>query len=188
MQAMRPHVLGIDDGPFEKGQSERVRLVAVMMEGADLVEAVAVGRFPVDGSDVTDHLAEWISGMRTFPALQAVLLGGITICGLAVVDVGLLSRRLGLPVIVATRRDPARSRVGEALCAAGHSDRLVIVERTPPAVQISDGLFVATAGASPERGAAVVRATLRKANFPEPVRIAHLFARALADGESRGRA
>ena len=183
----RPHVLGIDDGPFEKGQADLVPLVAVMMEGADLVESVATDRFPVDGDGVTQYLASWVQGLRTFPALQAILLGGITIAGLAVVDIHALRARLGLPVLVVTRRDPARSRVGEALEAAGHADRLEIVDRTPSAVAFDRGLFVAASGATPEEARQIVRSTLAKASFPEPLRIAHLVARAMVYGESKGR-
>jgi endonuclease V-like protein UPF0215 family len=186
--ASRPHVLGIDDGPFAKDQPERVPLVAVMMEGADLVEAVAVERFPVDGDGITEHLAQWIRGLRTFPALQAVFLGGVTIAGLAVVDVLALCAQIGLPVLVVTRRDPARSRVSEALAAAGYPDRLSVVDRTPKAVQLGEGLFVASAGATPERAAEIVRACVRKAQVPEALRVAHLVARAMVDGESKGRA
>ena len=40
----------------------------------------------------------------------------------------------------------------------------------------------------PDEAAALVRACLRKASFPEPLRIAHLVARAVVLGESRGRA
>lgn len=188
VSASRPHVLGIDDGPFEKGQPGRVPLVAVMMEGADLVESVAVERFPVDGAGITDHLARWIPGLRPFPALQAVFLGGITIAGLAVVDVLALSERIGLPVLVVTRRDPARSRVSEALEAAGHLERLAIVDRTPRAERLAEGLFVAAAGTTAERAAELVLASQRKAQLPEPLRVAHLVARAMVDGESRGRA
>ncbi len=188
MPPARPHVLGIDDGPFQKGQHHPVPLVAVMMEGASVVESVAVGSFPVDGDDVTDYLAGWIRELRPFPALQAVLLGGITIAGLAVVDATSLARRLDLPVIVVTRRDPAKSRVGEALSAAGCPERLAIVDRTPPAVRCEEGLFVAAAGVAAAHAQAIVRATLGKAFVPEPLRIAHLMARAMVDGESRGRA
>ena len=66
----RPHVLGIDDGPFSKGQREPVPIVGVMMEGADLVEAIAVTEFPVDGADATNFLAQWIEGLRLRPTLQ----------------------------------------------------------------------------------------------------------------------
>ena len=76
------------------------------MEGADRIESVAMGEFPVDGEDVTGYLAGWIGGLRTRPALQGVILGGITVAGLAVVDVADLAERLGLPVLVVTRPSP----------------------------------------------------------------------------------
>ena len=183
----RPHVLGIDDGPFRKGQAERVPVVGVMMEGSDLVEGVAVTHFPVDGDRVTDFLAEWVSGLRLADAVQAIVLGGISIAGLALVDVADLSERLGVPVLAVTRRDPAANRVAEALAAAGLSARLPILVRSPPAVPAGSGLWIASAGAEPAAARALLDATLRKARLPEPLRLAHLIARAVVDGESRGR-
>ena len=46
------------------------------MEGADRIESVAMGEFPVDGEDAAGYLAGWIGGLRTRPALQGVILGG----------------------------------------------------------------------------------------------------------------
>jgi len=185
--ARRPHVLGIDDGPFEKRGGGDVPLCGVVMEGRDLVEGVAVSRFPVDGEGVTEFLAEWIGGLRVRPALQAVMFAGVTICGLAVIDVRALAWRLALPVLVVNRRDPASHRLDAALRAAGLADRLALVERTPPAFALPGGLHVAAAGADPDTARELVLATRGKSDLPEPVRLAHLVARALVTGESRGR-
>src|SRR4030095_16613201 len=65
---MRPHVLGIDDGPFEVRTGGDTPIVGVMTEGPDVVEAVAVTRFPVDGDAATDFLAAWVTGLRLHPA------------------------------------------------------------------------------------------------------------------------
>ena len=108
MATARPHVLGIDDGPFEKFASRPVPVVGVMMEGPDLVEAVVRTEFPVDGDGATRFLADWVSSLRCRPALQGIFLGGITIAGLGLVDVVELSERLALPVLVVNRRDPPR--------------------------------------------------------------------------------
>jgi endonuclease V-like protein UPF0215 family len=180
-------VLGIDDAPFEKGQRGPVPIVAVMMEGADLVESVAIGAFPVDGEGATEFLADWISGLRSFTSLQAVILGGITIAGLGLIDTRSLANRLEVPVVTVTRRDPAASQLADALRAAGLSERLEIVARAPRAFRLVDGLFLSCAGIEREQAAHIVRATLRKSRLPEPLRIAHLVARALVTGESRGR-
>ncbi len=186
-QGGRPHILGIDDGPFEKGASREAAVVGVVMEGADLVEGVALTSFPVDGPDVTAFLADWVAGLRFRPALQGIVLGGITIAGLAVVDMDLLSQRLGLPVLVVNRRDPSNHRLNDALEAADLADRRDVVERTPPAVEVGSGLFLSYAGTEREAAVAMVRASLRKSTLPEPLRLAHLIARALVTGESRGR-
>ena len=183
----RPHILGIDDAPFVKGQAGDVPVVGVMMEGATLVEGVAVGAFPVDGDDATDYLAGWIAGLRWYRALQAVVFGGITIAGLGLIDVPALADSLGLPILAATRRDTAQSDLADALHAAGFTDRLAILHRTPAAYRLDDGLYITFAGTNPAEAERLIRATLNKASLPEPLRIAHLIGAALVQGSSRGR-
>jgi endonuclease V-like protein UPF0215 family len=184
---MRPHVLGIDDGPFVVGTSVDTPIVGVMTEGPDLVESVAVTRFAVDGADATGFLAEWITSLRLHRALQAVVLGGITIAGLAVIDLAALADAVALPVLSVTRRDPRDHRLERALTAAGLADRLAIVDRTPAAFALPSGISVACAGVTESDAAALVAACTHKAIVPEPLRLAHLIGRALVDGQSRGR-
>jgi endonuclease V-like protein UPF0215 family len=183
----RPHVLGIDEGPFDKRKDATVALVGVMTEGADLVEAVAVTRFPVDGASAAEFLADWIGGLRFAAALHAITLGGVTLAGLAVVDVALLARAAGIPVLVVNRRDPRNTAVADALRAAGLAERIAILEATPPAWQVEPGLFVASAGATREAAARILGAVRHKSQFPEPLRLAHLIGAAITNGESRGR-
>ena len=184
---MRPHVLGIDDGPFNVHDGGETPIVGVMSEGADVVEAVAVTRFPIDGDEVTAFLATWVTSLRLHPGLQAIVLGGITIAGLGIVDLAALAERTGVPTIAVSRRDPRGHRVADALRAAGLDARLAVIEHTPPAFASPNGLYVACAGTTPEVAVALVGACLGKANIPEPLRLAHLIARAIAVGESRGR-
>jgi endonuclease V-like protein UPF0215 family len=184
---VRPHLIGIDDGPFEKDADAATPIVGVVMEGSDLVEGVAMTSFPIDGAGVTDFLAAWIQGLRFRPGLQGIVLGGITIAGLAVVDVERLSQSLDLPVLVLNRKDPRNHRLDTALESAGLADRLDVVDRIPPSFSVSDGLYLACAGASPEEAARLIDATRRKGEMPEPLRLAHLIASAVARGESRGR-
>ena len=187
MQIRHPHVLGIDDAPFEKGQRDAVPIVGVMMQGSTLVAGIAVSSFPVDGDGATDHLASWVLGLRWLSALQAVVLGGITIAGLGIVDMVELAQRLELPVIAVTRRDTSKSELSRALLAARLGERIEILERAPPAQQLEDGLFVACAGIEDRVAGQLVRATLGKAKLPEPLRLAHLIGAALVRGQSRGR-
>ena len=183
----RPHVLGIDDAPFEKRQVRPVRVVGVLMEGNDLVEGVALGQFEVDGEDATGFLADWVGSLRWRAAIQAVVLGGITLAGLGLVDLEELARRLRIPVLAVTRRDPAASRLGEALSAAGLPNRIPTAARSPRAMRVGPGLHVAFAGTDAPQADALIQATLRKSRMPEPLRLAHLIASALERGQSRGR-
>lgn len=185
--ANRPHLLGIDDSPFRKGQPDPVPIVGVTMEGADLVEAIAVTHFPVDGEGATEFLAGWVRGLRVCASLQGVVLGGITLAGLAVVDLRALAADLALPVLAVTRRAPVNADLAAALRAAGFPQRAALVERTPRARPLGAGLHLACAGVGPARAAQLARATLRKAQLPEPLRVSHLVGAALARGESRGR-
>ena len=183
----RPHVLGVDDAPFDKRQSTPVPIIGVAMEGNDLIESIALGEFPVDGDGATEYLATWIARLRTRPMLQAVILGGITIAGLGIIDTPALAERLGLAVLVVTRHNPARSELDSALRAAGLSDRLSLLERIPRAYGAGEGLYLAHAGVPRVEAERLLAATLGKAKLPEPLRVAHLIGQAIVLRESRGR-
>jgi uncharacterized protein len=183
----RPHILGLDDAPFGKGQAGPVPIVGVVMEGADRIESIAIGAFPVDGEGATEYLAGWIGGLRARPTLQAVVLGGITIAGLGIVEVTELAEQLALPVLVVTRRNPAGSELAEALRAAGLPHRLALVERIPRAFGVREGLYLAHAGVSRVEAERLVIGALAKSRLPEPLRVAHLIGQAIVLGETRGR-
>jgi endonuclease V-like protein UPF0215 family len=186
-QARRPHLLGVDDGPFEKHRSRDVPVAAVLMEGHDLVEGIALSRFPVDGEDATGFLSSWIRGLRFHASLQGIVLGGISIAGLGIVDVAGLAQSVEVPVLVVNRRDPARSRLQEALVAARLTSRADLVARSPAAHRTAHGIYLACAGTSPAEAEALVEASRHKADLPEPLRLAHLVAAAVGRGQSRGR-
>ena len=183
----KPHTLGVDDAPFDKRQSGSVPIVAVAMEGNDVIESVALGQFPVDGDGATDYLASWIATLRARPMVQAVILGGITIAGLGIIDLMALAERLGIAVLAVTRHNPARSELADALRAARLTDRLSLLERIPQAYGVGDGLFLAHAGATRVEAERLLAATLGKARLPEPLRVAHLIGQAFVLRESRGR-
>lgn len=183
----RPHVLGVDDGPVDKSSRAAVRIVGVMLEGHDLVEAVATTEFPVDGDGAAEFLAQWIGGLRFASSLHGVVLGGISIAGLGIVDISGLAGRLDAPVLVVNRHDPRNDQLGQALAAAGLAERMSIVEKTPAAWRVGDGLYVSCAGASRSDAERLILATRHKSQFPEPLRLAHLIAGAIASGQSRGR-
>lgn len=186
--ATKPHLLGIDDAAFLRNQHPPVPIVAVLMEDSTVVEFVAIASFAVDGNDATGFIARWTRGLRAFPSVDALVLGGITLAGLGVVDAVTLSRRLARPVLVVTRKRPRADELMRALAAAGLQERQPLVARAPPAVHVGPGLYLAHAGIDREGALRLLRLGSRKARIPEALRVAHLIGRALVDGASRGRA
>jgi len=119
--------------------------------------------------------------------IQAIILGGITVAGLGLVDMTALAEKLALPVLVVTRRNPLGSDLADALRAAGLSQRLAVLERTPRAYGTDAGFYLAHAGATRIEAERLVTATLGKSRLPEPLRVAHIIGQAIVLRESRGR-
>jgi endonuclease V-like protein UPF0215 family len=180
-----PHAIGIDDGPVVKRPGATALVVGAVLSGPAQVEGFLTTSLPVDGPDPTPHLADWINRSRFVPLLRAVFLRGITIAGLSVIDLPDLAARTRLAVIAASRKSPEESTLGEALDAAGFPERKAVVGRAGPAIPWRS-LRVEYAGIAPHEACVLLDAFAGKSSFPEPVRIAHLVARAVVDGESRG--
>jgi len=94
---------------------------------------------------------------------------------------------LNLPVLVINRREPSNERLREALQRAGFAERIALLDRAPEPFPVAVRLHAAVAGADAERARQLVRGSVRKSDLPEPLRLAHLIARAMVMGESRGR-
>ena len=85
------------------------------------------------------------------------------------------------------RKLPTNAPLMRTLESANLSARIAIVDHSPAPFSVSDGLFAAQAGADPEWTERLLRVTRLKSEIPEPLRLAHMIARAVATGESRGR-
>ncbi|HYB99441.1 MAG TPA: DUF99 family protein [Candidatus Limnocylindrales bacterium] len=188
MKRHAPHLLAIDDGPFVKGTSATTPIVAVMTQGAGAVEAVAMTSFAIDGENVSEFLVEWISGLRMIGSVQALVFGGITIAGLAVLDPRQISERLDKPVLIVNRKPPGDEVLVGALAAAGLHDRIALLEKCPRSFDSGHNVHVACAGIGAVEASALVAAGQLRSHLPEALRVAHLIARAVVMGESRGRA
>jgi len=156
-----------------------------VLSGPTQVEGFLTTSLPIDGPDPTPQLAEWILRSRFHPLLRVIFLRGITIAGLSVIDLPDLAARTKLPVVAASRTAPDESTVAAALDAAGFPERKAALARAGPAIPWRN-LHLEFAGIAPHEACALVDFFSGKSSFPEPVRLAHLVARAVVDGESRG--
>jgi hypothetical protein len=182
-------VLGIDDSPFSFSNS-KVAVIGVVMRLPNYVEGIMHSRVTTDGDDGNRVLAKMINSSRYREQLRLVMLDGVAMGGFNVIDIEALSEETGLPITSVTRDPPDFKMMEEAL--RGHfpdwERRLRIITRAQLFEVGTDHkpLHVAVAGIDEDEAADLIRSSIVRGALPEPIRIAHLIARAVEKGESKG--
>jgi hypothetical protein len=183
----RLRTLGVDDGPFVRGQRRQVLVVGAVYSAGEF-EGILTTRVRQDGCNATDRLVQMIIGSKYVAQLHLVLLDGITLGGFNVVDLPRLSEATGLPCAAVMRRPPDLDAVHEALShLPGSARRREIMERAGP-IHRAGSLCFQVAGLEPEVARLVIPATVLHGHVPECLRGAHLIASGLVAGESARRA
>jgi uncharacterized protein len=177
-----PRVVGVDDGPFRRGDRQ-APVALVVCSLPDRVDGVVATTVTVDGTDATERIARAIEASGHLDGIRAVLLDGITFGGFNVVDLTGLAERLRRPVLAVTRRPPDFARIDAALREYFPRDRgrrlRLVHQRRLFRVPVAGGwLEVAVAGATRTDAAVLVRRSVREGRWPEPLRLAGLVARA----------
>jgi endonuclease V-like protein UPF0215 family len=182
------HVIGFDDGPFERSHRGDVLLVGAVYAGTRL-EGVLSGRVRRDGVNSTAVMARMVRASRFAGHLQAVLLQGIAVAGFNVVDVEALHAELGLPVLVVARRPPDMAAIRAALLGRvpGGARKWRLIQRLGPMEPLA-GVYVQRMGLSTAQAEALLRRLQVHGKIPEPLRTAHIIAGGVVQGESRHRA
>ena len=184
-------VLAFDDGPF-KFSDKHTHLVGALVRLPNYVEAVLVGKAEVDCSDACAVIARLIQGSRYREQIKAVMLDGAAVGGFNVVDIDALSQETGIPVVTVTRDKPDMKAVKSALKKNfdDWEDRYGILSRRKLR-KLDTGhnpIYYDCAGMKPSEAEQLIKKSIVRGAIPEPLRIAHIIATALARGESRGRA
>ena len=103
-------------------------------------------------------------------------------------DAVALHERLGLPVMVVARKRPDMASIHRALLSRlpGGDRKWELIERLGP-MEAQGGVWVQRVGITALQSASVIERFAMHSRIPEPLRVAHLIAGALASGQSRGR-
>ena len=197
---MKPQfrVLGIDDGPFAFSD-DKVPVVGVVVRKG-YVDAVMRTEVEVDGDDATSVLGRFVLDSGYHGQLVAVMLDGACLGGFNVVDIRALHELVGMPVITVTRDRPDMQKISTALQKLGGAsrngrrpildwrDRLERLERNR-LVEVHTGhkpIYMAFSGIPDAEAKGIVTASTIRGSMPEPVRLAHIIARAYVSGRSKG--
>lgn len=181
------NVVGIDDGPFHRTHRGDVPIVGAVY-ARDRLDGVVVGKVRRDGANATRAIAEMIERSRFASHVRGVLLQGIAMAGFNVVDLQMLRDRLQVPVLVVSRRRPDMRAIRRALhtWVAGGSRKWELIQRAGEMERCA-GVWVQRAGIGRAQAEATIQLHARHGRLPEPLRVAHLVAGAMVEGESRGR-
>lgn len=184
-------MLGIDDGPFVKGQAS-VPLAGVLVCPPNYVEGVMISSCAVDGDDADDAILSMVNGSRFREQVRAIMIDGVALGGFNVVNIKTLSEALNAPVITVSRDQPDIGAIEKALMAhfPDWERRLsIIVQYNAREVKLPEGrAFISSVGIDDQEADALVRRCTVRGCLPEPVRLAHLVTTALVRGESKGKA
>lgn len=140
----------------------------------------------VDGRDATERIAEMIMNSTHYRQLRLTMLDSITMAGFNIVNIHHLFEETKLPVIALTRQKPSNDEVRAALRnLPDWEERWKSIEEAGELVETSvrrTPLFMHLAGISRQDAEKIVRITSTRANFPEPLRVAHILASGLCQG------
>ncbi len=180
-------VIGIDDSPFKKSQQHDVLVVGSIFKGGLFLDGVISTKITIDGDDATEKIIGMINKSKFKPQLQCILLNGIAVGGFNVIDIKELSRNTALPVIVVIRKKPNINLIKETLEKIGKKEKIQLIEKAGSVAPVN-GLFIQLAGISIEKAKEILKLTCTRSLIPEPIRMSHLIASGITDGESRGKA
>ena len=182
----RSRIIGVDDGPFPRRRGVRVPVVGILMSGAIRVEGVLSTWVARDGWNATNRLVEMLTTGRLGGQAQAVLLDGIALGGLNIVDLPLLADSVGVPAIAVMRRSPDLEKFAKAIERVSRPERRKSVLRRAGPIHPFDGGWFQAAGCDTEEARTILRVACFDGSYPEALRVAHLVARGVTWGASRG--
>jgi hypothetical protein len=182
-------VIGIDDAPFDKFDplQKFVLVVGTVFRGGSFMDGMLSVHVEKDGEDATLKIIEMINDSRFKPQIQAIFLNGIAVAGFNVINPVVVNKETGIPVIVIIRDYPDYKKIFSALEKLGMQKKIGIIAKLPKPTKISD-VYVQSIGISKENTEKLLKICCTHSNIPEPLRVAHLVASGIVEGQSKGRA
>lgn len=179
--------IGWDDRPFLRQPGGTVPLYGVVCAGTRL-EGFVRATVRQDGWNAGPRIAQALGDGKFLAQVHAVLLDGIAVAGLNVVDLPWLATVLGRPCLAVMRKLPdlqAMRRVIERLPRA--DERLRRLQVAGP-IHSAGPMQFQVAGCAPQVAAELLVRITDRGHVPEPLRLAHLLAGAMAGQQSGRRA
>jgi endonuclease V-like protein UPF0215 family len=184
-------VLGIASGVIKMSggrhaHGKRCLLVGVVRRQI-VIEGILSTSVAIDGGDATSQIIKLARDTRFRDQIKLIALNGIAIAGLNIIDINELEKRLGVQTIMITRSRPHKSKLMEAV-RKGIREKAQLLEKESLISEVNSRIAIR------KQGGLYIQAR-EGSQFPdsiiseafETLRIAHLIARGISTGESKGR-
>ena len=161
-------------------------LIGVVFRGGVSLDGAMRTDVDVDGSDSTDRIVQMVKSSAHHRQLRVIMLDSVTVAGFNIVDIGRLYDEIHLPVMSVNREKPCQIDVKKALAnLPDGEEKWRMIENAGELVEIRVGgtrLYSHVVGMSRENAAEIIRISSTRANYPEPLRVAHILAHGLCGG------
>jgi len=184
-------IIGIDDSSLH---TDRVMIVGAVFRGGNWLDGVLRSHITKDGTDATDTIIRMVTKSKHFGQVRVLMLDGITYAGFNIVDITVVFKKTGIPVIVVMRDYPDLGRIRAALEHLGDpGPRWEVIKRAGEIHEVTtrkggNPVYFQHCGIWMEDAREVMRMSSTHSNIPEPLRAAHLIATGIVCGESTGKA
>ena len=180
-------VLGFDDAPFRHHTSKAVAVAGVVC-ALTRFEGMLWGHIQADGWDSTEKLTQMLLSSKFHPQLHLVLLDGLGMGGLNLIDLPLLAQQVQLPCVAVMRKFPKLERMKAAIALLSEPEKRLQLLAKAGEIYIQPPFFFQVCGLRAELTVRVLQRLTDRGNVPEALRLAHLIASAVMNGESGRRA
>jgi len=180
-------LIGIDDAPFDKFSEKECLVVGTIYRGGNYMDGLLSTKVKIDGDDATKKVAAMINKCKFKKQLRCIMLDGIALAGFNVIDINELHRKTRMPVIVIMRKYPRIGEMEKALHKLKMGNKMELIKKAGE-IHKAAGLHIQVCGINVSKAEQMIKLSKTHSNIPEPLRIAHIIASGIKEGQSRGRA
>ncbi|MBI2208953.1 DUF99 family protein, partial [Candidatus Woesearchaeota archaeon] len=155
--------------------------------GGSFLDGILSTKANVDGNNATKKLTAMINKSKFKPQLRCIFLDGIAVGGFNIIDIMELNKKTKLPVIVIIRKKPDIENIKRILAKLNKKSKIKLLEKAGPVVPAGK-IYIQLAGIGMEKAKEILKIACTRSHIPEAVRLSHIIASGIVDGESRGKA
>ena len=181
-------ILGIDDSALI---NEKVVIIGAFYRGGEQLDGVLRSEITRDGMDATDVIIRMVRNSKYFTQIRVIMLDGVTYAGFNPIDIQLIFKETGIPIIVFMRTRPDFEKIVLALLHLPEKEKRWEIIHRAGTIYEGEGdnpFCIQLCGINRKEAFEIVRMTTTHSNIPEPLRAAHLIATGVVLGESTGKA